>query len=159
MMALLRPWWHDRTARERALLIGLAAVLGLLLLWLTVLRPLASARARAEMRLQAAAAELGEARALATAIRSAQARTAANAAVPLPGLIEQRLGSAGITAGTIEAQGDGSIRLVIAAVKAPVLIAWLAALEQRDGLVVERAAIAANADPSVNALLVVRPAR
>lgn len=159
MMALLRPWWLDRSPREQSMLLGLAGLLALLLLWLAVLRPLADARRAAETRLQVATASLGEARRLATAIHGAEARAAASASMPLPRLIEQRLAAAGITAGTVEAQSDGSIRLAIAAVRAPVLIAWLTALEQRDGLVVERAAIAANSDPSVNAMLIVRSAR
>lgn len=157
MMALLLPWWRARSPREQVMLRLLAAVLAALLMWLAVLRPLAGARAAAEARVAAAATAMGEARGLAGAIRAAEARI--RRSEPLPGLIERRLAEAGITAGTIEAQGDGSVRLVIAAVRAPVLIAWLGGLEQRDGLVIERAALARNSDPSVSATLVVRSAR
>ena len=44
MMALLLPWWRDRSPREQLLLGTMASLLAMVTLWLGVLRPLAAAR-------------------------------------------------------------------------------------------------------------------
>jgi general secretion pathway protein M len=154
MMAALSPWWNQRSGREQ-LLIGIAAVLlAALLVWLAILRPLASARAAALDDARSAQAQLAQARALAAAI---QARPAAPAG-PVLDLVGGRLAEAGLTASRLDAQGPGQAMVEIAAVNGRLLIGWAAALEQRDGLVVEELEATRNADQSVRARLLIRKA-
>ncbi|MFZ4109668.1 MAG: type II secretion system protein GspM, partial [Polymorphobacter sp.] len=42
-MALILPWWRDRSPREHLLLALLAGLVGIVTLWFGVLRPLADA--------------------------------------------------------------------------------------------------------------------
>src|SRR5687768_1167035 len=90
-------WWDTRSAREKRLLLVLAALLVLVLAWLLVIRPLGDARANAEQRLDAAVAELGKARADAVALRQLGARPAGVQPVPRPldGFLMQAGGEAG----------------------------------------------------------------
>jgi len=137
------------------MLIGIAAVLlAALLAWLLVLRPLAGARAAALEEARTAQAQLAQARALAAAIR---ARPAAPAG-PVIDLVGRRLAEAGLTAIRLDAQGPGQAMVEIAAVNGRLLIGWAAALEARDGLVVDELDASRNADQSVRARLLIRKA-
>jgi general secretion pathway protein M len=154
MMAAFSPWWRQRSGREQ-MLIGIAAVLlAALLAWLLVLRPLAGARAAALEEARTAQAQLAQARALAAAIR---ARPAAPAG-PVIDLVGRRLAEAGLTAIRLDAQGPGQAMVEIAAVNGRLLIGWAAALEARDGLVVDELDASRNADQSVRARLLIRKA-
>lgn len=154
MMALLAPWWRDRSLRERWLLALMLALLAGLVVWLGLLRPLAGARAAAVADASAAHARLAEAEALAAAIR---ARPGASAA-PLLDLINRRLSEAGLQASRLEAQGAGQAVLEIAAINGRLLIGWASALERRDGLVIEELIASRNPDQSVRVRLLVRKA-
>jgi general secretion pathway protein M len=154
MMALLAPWWRDRSLRERWLLALMLVLLAALLVWLALLRPLAGARAVAVAETSRAHARLAEAEALAAAIR---ARPAASAA-PLLDLINRRLSEAGLQPARLEAQGAGQAVLEIAAINGRLLIGWASALERRDGLVIEELIASRNPDQSVRVRLLVRKA-
>ena len=55
MIAMLSPWWAQRTGRERWLIGAMLALLAALLFWLVLVRPLAAARATAQADVGAAA--------------------------------------------------------------------------------------------------------
>jgi len=153
-MAMFLPWWHQRSAREQ-LLIGIAgALLAALLAWLLILRPLGQARAAAEDEARIAQAQLAQTRALAAAIRARPAPPAG----PAHELIGRRLAEAGLSPTRLEAQGPGQALVEIAAINGRLLIGWAAALEQRDGLVVDELEATRNADQSVRARLSIRKA-
>lgn len=152
MMASLSPWWAQRSGREQLLIAVAAALLAALLAWLLILRPLAGARAAALDDARAAQAQLAQARALAAAIK---ARPAAPAG-PVLDLVGRRLAEAGLTTTRLEAQGSGQAMVEIAAVNGRLLIGLAAALEQRDGLVVDELEASRNADQSVRARLLIR---
>lgn len=155
MMAILSPWWAQRTGRERVLLAVMLVLLAALLFWLLLVRPLAAAREAAQADAIAAATQLAEARALAAAIK---ARPAASAA-PVLDVLNRRLAEAGLRPERLDAQGPGQASLEIAAINGRLLIGWASALEQRDGLVIEQLEATRNPDHSVRARLLVRSAQ
>ncbi|OYQ24032.1 hypothetical protein CHU93_16540 [Sandarakinorhabdus cyanobacteriorum] len=154
MMAALSPWWSQRSRREQWLLALTAALLAALLFWLALLRPLALAREAALAEARSAQQQLAHARMLAAAI---QARPAPPAG-PVLDLIGRRLAEAGLTPARLEAQGPGQAIVEIAAINGRLAIGWAAALEQRDGLVVEELEASRNSDQSVRLRLNVRKA-
>jgi general secretion pathway protein M len=154
MMAAFAPWWNQRSVRERVLLALAAALLAALLAWLLMLRPLADARAAATAEAAAAHARLAQTRALAAAIRARPAPPAG----PVLDLVSRRLAEAGLTPARLEAQGPGQAIIEIAAINGRLAIGWAAALEQRDGLVVEELEASRNSDQSVRLRLTVRKA-
>ena len=156
MMAVLMPWWRDRTLRERWLLAIMAVLLAGLLLWLGALRPLAAAREAAQARGQRALASLAQVERQAQSIRTAAGRPAST--MPLAEQVSARLSAAGLAAEQLSASGDGRVSVRLAAVRAPVLLGWLAALQAGDGLIVERLDARRNSDGSVMADISLRRA-
>ncbi|MEI6486465.1 MAG: type II secretion system protein GspM [Sphingomonadales bacterium] len=154
MMALVSPWWTQRTARERWLIGIMAVLLAALSAWLLVVRPLAAARDAARADASAASARLAQARALHAAIA---ARPAASAG-PVIDTLNRRLAEAGLRPERLDAQGSGQALVEIAAINGRLLIFWAASLEQRDGLVIEELQASRNPDQSVRARLLVRSA-
>ncbi len=155
-MTALRLWWRARTRREQAL-IGVAAAIALpVLLWLALLRPLAAVRAAAEDRLATAEADIAAIAAMTASIRAAEARVSPDAGVPIAELVARRVADAGLTAGPVASAENGAVALRIAVVRAPVLLAWIAALERDDGLVIDRLQVQRNSDASVAADLRLR---
>ena len=155
MMALFSPWWAQRSGRERAGIAVVVAMLAGLMFWLAIARPLAWAREDAAAQAGAAAARLSEAGALVAAI---QARPAANS-TPVIDTLGRRLAEAGLQSARLESQGPGQAVVDIAAINGRLLIGWAAALEQRDGLVIEQLEASRNPDQSVRARLLVWTAR
>jgi general secretion pathway protein M len=156
MMAIVRRFWRDRSVREQWLL-GVAGVLLLAVLaWLAVLRPLASAQASAATRRALAVTALGDVRAMAGAIRAAEARGRAARAVPLVELVGRRATEAGVTPERLESSGDGRVSARIAAIKPAPLLRWLEALERRDGVIIDQLGIVRNPDATVAAELALR---
>jgi general secretion pathway protein M len=154
MKALFTPWWRDLSAREQWL-VALAGALALVvLLWLALVRPLASAREAAQLRYGVALAGLAEVAAAGDGIRAAQLRGGSD--TPLVELVSERTRSAGLTVENITTSGDGQVSLRIAAVKPPLLLRWIAEIERNDGVLVERASIVRNADASVAVDLTLR---
>lgn len=154
MRAMISPWWAQRTTRERGLILIMLGLLGLLLLWLLLVRPLVAAREAARADAVAAAGRLAQAQALTAAIA---ARPAASA-VPVIDVLSRRLAEAGLQPARLEAQGNGQAVVEIAAISGRLLIGWAAGLEQRDGLVIERLQASRNPDQSVRVQLLVRSA-
>jgi general secretion pathway protein M len=155
MTALVTGWWQDRSARERLLIGLMLALLAGTILWLGVWRPITALRTAAEADARAATARLAQARAHAAAIA---ARPAA-AGGRLADLVSQRLAQVGLQAARMDAAGDGQVVVELAAINGRLLLGWAAALEQRDGLVIEQLDASRNPDQSVHARLLVRRAQ
>jgi general secretion pathway protein M len=144
-------WWKGLSRREQLLLALMVALAVPVLLWLGVARPLAAARAGAEARLATAQRALAAVEIAGPALTRLAGRGDAMARV------RQGLEGAGLAAETLEAEGNGQIRVRIAAVRGPVLLRLLAGLEA-DGLMVETLAVSRNEDMSVTASFAVRGA-
>lgn len=159
MMALFLPWWRDRSSRERVLLLVMAALLAATIAWLAVLRPLAVARGAAADRLATLETALGEVQAMTLAIRAAEARARPASTVPVIERIASRASEAGLTAERLAADSDGRVTVRVPAVKPAILLRWVADIEARDGIIVDRLAITRNGDATVAADLAFRAVR
>lgn len=149
MMALLLPWWRDRSPREQLLLGTMASLLAMVTLWLGVLRPLAAARDRAIARHATAVSALAEVRSLTGAIRAAEARRRPGNDTPLLERVRASASAAGFTPETLESNGAGQASLRIAAIKPAPLLRWIADLEARDGITTTLLASNRNADQTL----------
>jgi general secretion pathway protein M len=159
MMAMILPWWRDRSRREQILLLVMAALLAVTIAWLGILRPLAAARDAATQRLATAESSLGEVKAMTLAIRTAEARARPASNTPVIERIGARATEAGLTAERLAADSDGRVTLRVPAVKPAILLRWIADIETRDGIIVDRLSITRNGDATVAADLAFRAAR
>jgi general secretion pathway protein M len=153
MMALILPWWRDRSPREQVLLGIMAGLLLVITLWLGVLRPLAAAGDRAAARHATAVAALGEVRSLTGAIRAAEARRRPASDTPMLERVRASASAAGLTLDALESSGAGQVSLRISAIKPVPLLRWIADLEQRDGITTISLATNRNADQTLAATL------
>ncbi|HEV2817887.1 MAG TPA: type II secretion system protein GspM [Allosphingosinicella sp.] len=140
----MNAWWEARSARERLLLGIMFALLGLVLAWLIVVRPLADALDAAKERHAAAVVALAEARA-----RLPSAAGPAPAG-PADAIVARTAAEAGFTGVRIARQGAAGASVAIDAARPQALFGWIAEMERR-GLVVERLRAQANADRTLSA--------
>jgi len=145
-------WWALRSQRERALLLVMFALIGVVAAWLLVIRPLADALDAAKARHGAAVVALAEAR--------ARSRLASGplASGPAETIVAQTASQAGFTGARIGSQGPGRVSVALDAARAPALFGWISEMERR-GLVVDRLTARANADRTLSAELGVRAVR
>jgi general secretion pathway protein M len=151
MSERLALWWQGRSPRERGLLVMMFALIGVVLGWLLVVRPLSDSLDAARARHGAAVVALAEARARLDAGGGAPAP----AALPVDAAIGRAAAEAGFAGARIAAQGPARARVTIDAARPQALFGWLARLE-RSGLVVDRLRAQANADRTLGAEIVVR---
>jgi len=159
MMAMILPWWRDRSRREQLMLLVMAALLAATIAWLGILRPLALARDAAAGRLATAETALGEVRAMTLAIRAAEARAQPAGNTPVIERVGARASEAGFTAERLTSDSDGRVTMRLPAVKPAILLRWLADVETRDSIIVDRLSITRNGDATVAADLALRAAR
>ncbi len=155
MMATFLPWWRDRSLREQWLVGVMAMLLVVVIAWLGIIRPLAQARATAATRHAAAVMALGDVHAMAGAIRRAEGRRS-NSSVPLIELVSGRATEAGLTTERMDTGDAGQVTTRIAAIKPSALLRWIANLETRDGVVVDRLNMTRNDDETIAADLTLR---
>lgn len=153
MMALILPWWRDRSPREQLLLALLAGLLGILTLWFGVLRPLADAVDRAAARHATAVSALAEVRHLTGAISAAEAHRRPASGTPLLERVRASASAAGVTPDTLESNGTGEVSLRISAIKPVPLLRWIGNLEARDGITTTLLASNRNADQTLTVTL------
>ncbi len=152
-MMALAPWWRERTLREQWLIGAMLLVLVVVIGWLAVLRPLAAAREAAAQRLAYAESALAEVQQMAADMPAARPQ---GDAVPLIELVGRHAAVAGLTIQPLESDGDGRVRVRIAAVKALVLLRWIADLTAGDAVIIDSVSINRNGDRSVAADILVR---
>jgi len=135
-------WWNERTARERVM-IGLGAgVLAAMVLFQGVLKPLWAVRASAAQSHAAAMAYLSDVEA---AARSARAlKSAAKARSPLiDGGVRATAAvaaqEAGLAVSRLQPLNDGAVEFWLEDASAPQVFGWLAALNEKYGVVVVKA--------------------
>lgn len=150
MIERLKPWWGQRTLREQRLLIAMAALLAVTILWLGLVRPMDGALADARARHGRAVLALGEARGRAEAIRRLEGRPAPALPIPLPAFVQQQASEAGFDRARVEPRGGGGAAITIDAVRPPAFFGWIAMLEQRHGLLIDRLVARTNADATLS---------
>lgn len=149
MTALARLWWRQRTRREQRLLFAAAALASSLLLWFALLRPLDKALDDARARHERAVLALADARARTATIRLLQRARASAVPAPLQVHLGELASAAGFPVARVDPAGAGQAILVINSARAPALFAWVADLERRHGLIVDRLSARANSDATI----------
>lgn len=145
-------WWALRTPRERMLVGTMLALLGLVLAWLAIVRPLSDALDAAKARQQAAALALGEAKA-----RRASALPPAPSG-PVDSLAATSLAEAGFPGARVTSHGPGRATVTLGAARPQALFGWVAQMERR-GLIVDRLRAQANPDRTLSAEIVLQAGR
>jgi general secretion pathway protein M len=140
-------WWRRLSAREQVLVTIMLALLTGVGLWLGIVRPLAIWREDLAARQAAAEMALADVTGMAGQIRTARATTGPQ--LPLMERVRSSADAAGLTLEQLEKAGDGSVTLRIAAVRSPALLGWLADLETRQGVAVDRLSATRNDDASL----------
>jgi type II secretory pathway component PulM len=145
-----REWWGARVPRERAVIAGAGAALGLAVLWAYVWVPIEADRARladALPPLRAAAAAVARAAAEVERLR-ATVRARGGGAASESGL-DDALKASGLGPGYggLSALGDGRVQVNLRAVPFDALARALAHLADAHGVAVERIALKASGEP------------
>ena len=138
-------WWRERTLREQRLLLVMFALVGLVLGWLVVIRPLSDALDAAQTRHAETVTALAEARGRAEAVRRLQGDRSASAPLPIDGFVSRTSAEAGFANARIAAQGPARATFALDAVRPQAFFAWVRLMERR-GLVVDSLRARANGD-------------
>jgi general secretion pathway protein M len=146
-MAGAMTWWRRLSQREQLLVAIMLVLLLGVGLWLGIVRPLAALRDDLTTRQTMADATLTDVTSMGRQIRTA--RATAGPQLPLLERVRTSADAAGLTLEQLEKAGDGSVTLRIAAVRSPALLGWLADLETRQGVVVDRLSATRNDDASL----------
>ena len=129
MMDAVKTMWGERSPREQWMLGVMFALLAVVLLWLGVVGPLASAQRSAREGLLAATDRNAAMRAKVKLLKTLPRGVAASSGMAIDQLVSQSAGEAGLTLERAEAQGGARIEIAMASVRPVALFSWLAALE------------------------------
>lgn len=154
MIANARDWWAGRDQRERLLLGVMFALIGVLFLWLAVIRPINSGRDAAQIRLNAASLDAGRIAAVAEALTRARKTAPPSLTVTLPVAVGQAAEANGFTLSRLDGQGE-HVTIAISSARAQALFIWLRALEQQ-GIIVDKLTLRTNSDATLAVEGVVR---
>jgi general secretion pathway protein M len=155
MNARLQALWLARTPRERWLLGIMLALVGVVLAWLLILRPLGDLESAARQRHGEAVAALAEARSQAAAIGGLEKNRPAPLAGPLDQAVAEAASAAGFQLSGLQPEGPGRVSLAIGAARPQALFGWIAQMEAQ-GLIVERLTASSNPDRTLSAQIVLR---
>ena len=156
MTGRLAALWKARTPRERWLLAIMFALLAIVLAWLLILRPLGDMLSDARERHGRAVAALADARADAAVLRTIQGRKVQALPGPLEVVVGRAASDAGFQLSQLDDRGGGRVAIAIPAARPQALFAWVADLEAKQGLVVDRLTATANPDKSLSAEITFR---
>lgn len=148
MMRQAHFWWSLRTLREQRMLLAMFAALAIVLAWLLVVRPLDNALADVRARHARAVIDLAQAQAQAEQIVFLEKSAPPGRQGPLAAIVGQRAGEAGFATARVTPQGK-RVGVAIDAARAPAVFGWIAGLERRDGLVVDRLTARTNSDATI----------
>ena len=157
-MSRIRDWWIALTLREKRLIGVMLVLVGALLVWLGVVRPISDGLVRARADHVIAMDRAGRIAAAVAALRDAPQRTAPPLDAALDQIVSQSAGEAGFTIDSSNPVGPDRVTLAIGSARATALFAWLGALERR-GIVVETITIQPGANATVSARLLLKVAR
>lgn len=151
----LKALWLARTPRERWLLGVMLALVGLVLVWLLVLRPLSDMLSAARQRHGEAVAALAEARSQAAEITTLERNRPAPFVGPIDAAVAAAASDAGFQLSGLQPEGPGRVSLAIGAAKPQALFGWIGALEAQ-GYIVQSLTVSSNPDRTLSARMVLR---
>lgn len=155
----LRTAWAGLEPGERRLASIAAVLLGILLLYLLLWRPVQKDLARLRVTVPEERVQLQRMRAQAASIKPLRARSGA---APAPGMLLSVVDQSATTHGIrgfmsrLEVEGPNGLQLAAEATPFNTFIAWLAELQDRHALVVENASIDAHTPGTVNVKMKLR---
>lgn len=155
MIERLKAWWLARSARERWLLGVMLALVGLVVVWLLILRPLADMLSTARQRHGEAVSALAEARSQAAAISALDRNRPAALAGPIDTAVAAAASAAGFQLSGLQAEGPGRVSLAIGSAKPQALFGWISALEAQ-GYIVQSVTVSSNPDRTLSARIALR---
>ncbi|MEP6786655.1 MAG: type II secretion system protein M [Sphingomonadales bacterium] len=155
MMDQARDWWMGRDQRERWLLGIMFVLIGFVLLWLLIIRPINSMHETAQIRLNAATLDAGRIAAAAEGITRARKTAPPALGMSLPTAVGQAAEANGFTLSRLDGQGGDRATIAISSARAPALFTWLRALEQQ-GIIVDKLTLRTNSDATLAVEGVVR---
>jgi general secretion pathway protein M len=155
MTERFKALWLARTPRERWLLGVMLALVGLVIVWLVVLRPLSDMLSAARQRHGEAVAALAEARAQSAAIAALERNRPASFAGPIDTAVAAAASQAGFQLSGVQPEGQGRVSLAIGAAKPQALFGWVARLEAQ-GYIVHSLTATSNPDRTLSARIVLR---
>lgn len=130
MMERLKTVWGERSPREQWMLGVMFALLGLVILWLGLIRPLDAAQRSSREQLREATDRNAAIRAKVKLLKSLPRNAgAASSGVALDQIVGQSAGEAGLTLERAQAQGADRIDIAVASIRPVALFSWLATLE------------------------------
>jgi general secretion pathway protein M len=141
-------WWQGRSAREQILLGAMTALLLIVLIWLLILRPLASAKASATERQEAAVTTLAATQSRIATVKMLASQSPEPLGSPLPDFLRASALQAGFTNAVVDLADNDRARLAIPAAKGAALLAWLDRLNGR-GVFIETANLKPNSDATL----------
>jgi general secretion pathway protein M len=151
----LKLWWSLRTTREQRMLLAMAAVIAITFAWLLVVRPMDDALADARERHARAVLDVARVEGQADRIRALE-REAPPPVGSLAMAIEAKAAAAGFAKARVTADGP-RVSIAIEAARAQAFFGWIADLERRDGVIVERLTARTNSDATLAVEAVLRP--
>ncbi|WP_156678585.1 type II secretion system protein GspM [Sphingomonas profundi] len=148
MMRQLRFWWGLRTTREQRMLLAMAAAIAIVLAWLLIVRPLDDALADARERHGRAVLDMAQARGQADRIAFLEKSGPPPPQAPLATLVGQKAVEAGFAKLRVTPDGN-RVAIALESAKAQAFFGWIADLERRDGIIVERLSARTNSDATI----------
>lgn len=145
MMAGFASWWRLRSEREQRLLIVMFVLLGIVLAWLLVIRPLGDTLEAAKRRHAEAVTALAEAKARTQTARPTRGVRSQPPSGPLDRFISRTATEAGFAGARVAGRGGGQVTIAIDAARPQAFFAWVRQMEEQ-GLVVDSLRARANQD-------------
>lgn len=156
MIDRLKQYWRLRSVREQRLLLAMLALFAITFVWLGLVRPLGDRLAAARERHAQAVLALAAARGQADAIASLQRGPAPPPGMAVGQIVQRAAADAGFTAAMVTPDGLVRAAVAIPAVRPQAFFGWVAELERRYGLVIDRMNVRTNSDATLGVDLTVR---
>ena len=156
MIDRFNAWWRLRSLREQRLLLVMMALFAITILWLGLVRPLGDRLAAARGRHASAVLALAAVRAQADSIAALEHRARPPVGLAVGTLVQRAAGEAGFADAVVAPDGVGRADVTIPAVRTPTFFGWIADLQRRYGLVVDRLSVRTNSDATLSVDLGIR---
>ncbi len=147
MIATLKDWFEGRSAREKQMLVVMAALFVVTLLWALYL-PIDDALSSAKTRHTDAVIRFGETQARVRAIEGLRKNGPPQWDGPLDSVIRDRASDAGFDLASVAPAPGGGVQIAIAKAKPAALLGWIAVLES-GGILVDSLSATDNGDKTV----------
>lgn len=155
MIERFKPWFAERSQREKYLLVIMVALAAFALLWGLIILPVTDGLSSARERHADAMLRLAETRARVKDVGLLLKARAAPIGAPLDAVIRDRANEAGFALASVGAESADRVQISIASARPGALIGWLAGLES-SGILVDTLSMTDNGDRTVAAQMTLK---